>query len=58
MKRSRKSNELKRQFDSVIDEGYLTDKQKRAERRRIKKEISKTERAEGKRRFDDEEYDY
>lgn len=57
MKRSRKSNHLCKQYDEVDTFGFLTDKQKREERRRLKKARSKLERRERK-DFDDDYEDY
>lgn len=57
MKHSKKSQKLYEKFVDVEDQGFLTDKQKRAERRRIKKQISKTERRENK-FLDDDDYAY
>ena len=53
MKHSRKSNRLQKAYDQIDDMSILTDKQKREERRRLKKARSKLERRERK-RFDDD----
>lgn len=44
MKRSKKENRLKKKFDDVIDLPFLTDREKRKERRMWKKKMSKTSR--------------
>lgn len=56
MKHSRKSNYLQSKYKEVDDMGFLTDKQKREERRRLKKARSKLDRRE-RNKFDDD-YDY
>ena len=55
MKHSKKSNQLHDNFKEVDDFGFLTDKQKREEKRRLKKSRSKLERRESK--YDYEDYD-
>ena len=53
MKRSKKSNHLQKKYEEINDMGFLTDKQKREERRQLKKARSKLERREYN-KFDDE----
>jgi len=45
-RREKDHQRLRDQYDAVDDEDFLTDKQKRAEKRRIKKQMSKLSRKE------------
>ncbi len=56
MKHSKKSNYLQEKIEAVDDFGYLTDKQKREERRLLKKARSKVDRRDNN-RYDDDDYD-
>lgn len=48
MRREKDHQRLRDQYEAVDNEDFLTDKQKRAEKRRIKKQMSKLSRKESK----------